>query len=157
MKSRDVYCSMDLETLPMPNFKHFQQSLRQNHRLCFPFPFLAHRTSMFRFFCLFLPFLLFPKKISSHFPRFLLFLPPLLKRFPNGHEIMNKIHLQIYSEFSGKIFDFVEWLYFFSIFWFFWLTRMYFWKCNFIKNHNVFLSILLSVPVGRSVLSKYNI
>ena len=97
-----VLCSINLKSLPKPNLKGLPKSWRQNHLFLAYVPCFAHHTSSSRPFCLFFstfspffpPFSFFSYFFCSIIPfmysLFLLFLPPLVKSFLNGLEILSQ-------------------------------------------------------------------
>ena len=98
LKLRGVYCSIDFESLPMPDLKKLSKIV-----LCFPFPFFSPSYLYFlSFFCP-LPFLRFPPQfllfffLFPFFPLLLSFFPTLMKSFPiyflyNPENISNHQH-----------------------------------------------------------------
>ena len=65
------YCSIDLESLPMPDLKSSPKSTAKSS--CFPFPFFVHHTSIFCPVVFFLFFFLLFSLLFSSFSSFSLF------------------------------------------------------------------------------------
>ena len=87
--SRGVDCSIDFESLPMPDLKKLSKIVTaKSYFFAFHFPIYTHHTSIF---CFFLPFPSFPSLLSAPFenlPNLFLNHPPPLRVRGGGYETL---------------------------------------------------------------------